>query len=73
MMAVYPVADRILHLALFVTGAVSVAVIGLAVLERVLHEPAPDERPALRPWHLMVAVGTTAVIGLAERLYHAFS
>lgn len=62
------VLDKVLHLALFVAGAVAVAVGALALLERFA---GGDRAPAVRARHLAIPVVAFAAFGIAERLYHA--
>jgi hypothetical protein len=66
------VADRVLHLALFVAAAVALIVVSLAVLERVLERAPSDGTRTIRPLHVITPIAATVAIGIAERLYHVF-
>lgn len=60
--------DKVLHLLLFVAGAVALAVAALWVLERFA---GGDRAPAIRMRHIAMPVVAFVVFGVAERLYHA--
>lgn len=62
--------DKALHLALFVVGALVVAVAALALLERFV---GGDRRRAIGVRHVAIPIAAFAAIGIAERLYHALS
>ena len=62
------VLDKVLHLGLFVAGAVAVAVGALALLERFA---GGGRAPAIRARHLAIPIAASAAFGIAERLYHA--
>lgn len=67
------VADRVLHLALFVAAAVALVVVALAVLDRVLERAPSEDTRTIRPLHVITPIVAAVAIGIAERLYHAFT
>jgi hypothetical protein len=64
------VLDKVLHLGLFVAGAVAVAVGALALLERFAGR---GRTRAIHLRHLAIPIAAFAAFGIAERLYHALS
>ncbi len=64
------VLDKVLHLGLFVAGAVALAIGALALLERFA---SGDRAPAIHLRHLAIPIAASAAFGIAERLYHALS
>ena len=67
------VADRLLHLALFIAAALALVVFVLAVLERTLERDPRGGTRSIRPLHVVIPVVVFVAVGIAERLYHAFT
>lgn len=60
-------AERAIHLALFVSGAAAVALGALAAIERL----ADGGRTVVRGSYVLAAAGVFVVVFVVERLYHA--
>ena len=67
------VADRVLHLTLFVAAAIALVVFALAVLERTLERAPEGGSRSIRPVHIAVPIVVFVTVGIAERLYHVFT
>lgn len=63
------IADRVLHLLLFVAAGVFIGVSALGVIERL----ADGGRRLVRMWHVLTPLGAFLVLLAAERTYHAFA
>lgn len=63
------VVDRILHLLLFVAGAIALVVVALAIVERTVER----SKTSIRAVHMIVPLAVFVAVGIAERLYHALA
>lgn len=60
--------ERAIHLALYIAAAASIAVTGLAVVERL---GASGSRAIIRLKHAAIPLALFVALGIAERLYHS--
>lgn len=63
-------AERAIHLVLFIAGAVAVALVVLAGIERAFDRASSR---AIRPWHVILPIAVFVVAFAVERAYHALS
>lgn len=63
-------AERAIHLVLFIAGAVVVAVVALAGVERAFERTGSR---AIRRWHVALPITAFVLAFVAERAYHALS